>query len=104
MRHYLNNAYSTDLKDVLTIKYILVTVFCNGINNVDAVATPCVFWVTDKTFPLSPIDCKAVKMDSGEITISCMEGHDGGLPQVDFNLYIFLYIYTVLCKTMRQWC
>ncbi|XP_026329111.1 uncharacterized protein LOC113237068 [Hyposmocoma kahamanoa] len=64
-----------------------VTVFCNGINNVDAVATPCVFWVTDKTFPLSPTDCKAVKMDSGEITISCMGGHDGGLPQkFEFNL------------------
>nr|XP_026495221.1 hemicentin-2-like isoform X1 [Vanessa tameamea] len=59
-------------------------IYCWGLNGVisnELQQHRCTFMVTDETVPRPPSDCTAFKNLLGEITVTCEEGHDGGLQQ-----------------------
>lgn len=63
----------------------LALIYCwglNGIINNELQPKRCTFMVTDETEPRAPTNCEAVKNALKEITVTCEEGHDGGMQQV----------------------
>ncbi|XP_041977073.1 nephrin-like isoform X2 [Aricia agestis] len=58
-------------------------IYCWGLNGVvsEQPRRRCGFLVTDETAPRPPTDCVAIKNVDKEITVTCEEGHDGGMPQ-----------------------
>ncbi|XP_034840272.1 neural cell adhesion molecule 1-like [Maniola hyperantus] len=53
----------------------------NGVINNELQPTRCTFMVTDETAPRTPTNCEAIKNVLKEITVTCEEGHDGGMQQ-----------------------
>ncbi|XP_072943944.1 uncharacterized protein [Epargyreus clarus] len=83
------NYTNTTETDVSTLLYerpngtAYTLIYCWGYNDVATTTLPhtkCSFLVTDETAPQPPAACRAAKSER-DITVTCEEGHDGGLQQ-----------------------